>query len=117
MRLVRMVPGSARNWIAVNTVDKSSLNKEMKMKKMTVPFVTNSRNLASSAVISPRVSLKLLTALVSAWFCLQVSAATLTITNTNDSGVGSLRDALAGASDGDTINFSVTGTITLTSGQ
>jgi hypothetical protein len=46
----------------------------------------------------------------------QVRAATITVTNTNDSGPGSLRQALANANNGDTINFSVTGTITLTSG-
>ena len=34
-----------------------------------------------------------------------VHAATLTVTNTNDSGVGSLRGALASAVDGDTIDF------------
>src|SRR5581483_10746624 len=46
----------------------------------------------------------------------QVSAATITVTNTNDSGAGSLRQAIADAMPGDTINFSVTGAITLTSG-
>jgi hypothetical protein len=46
-------------------------------------------------------------------------AATITVMNTNDSGSGSLRQALADANDGDTIDFSVTtpATITLTSGQ
>lgn len=43
-------------------------------------------------------------------------AATVTVTNTNDSGAGSLRQALTIVNDGDTINFAVTGTITLTSG-
>jgi hypothetical protein len=43
-------------------------------------------------------------------------AATITVSNTSDSGPGSLRHALATANDGDTINFGVTGTITLTSG-
>jgi hypothetical protein len=43
-------------------------------------------------------------------------AATITITNTNDSGPGSLRQALAVAHDGDSITFAVSGTITLTSG-
>jgi hypothetical protein len=38
------------------------------------------------------------------------------VTNTNDSGPGSLRQALVDASDGDLINFAVTGTIVLTSG-
>jgi len=44
-------------------------------------------------------------------------AATITVTNTNDSGPGSLRQALANANNGDTINFAVTGTISLTSGE
>src|SRR6266498_1785327 len=43
-------------------------------------------------------------------------AATITVTNTNDSGAGSLRQALANANNGDRINFAVTGAITLTSG-
>lgn len=42
---------------------------------------------------------------------------TITVTNTNDSGVGSLRQALADANNGDTIDFSVTGTIGVTSGE
>jgi hypothetical protein len=41
----------------------------------------------------------------------------ITVTNTNDSGPGSLRQALADANDGDTINFAVTGEIGLTSGE
>jgi predicted outer membrane repeat protein len=40
-------------------------------------------------------------------------AATLTVTNTNDTGAGSLRDEILAALPGDTINFSVSGTITL----
>src|SRR5207344_2898705 len=41
----------------------------------------------------------------------------ITVINTNDSGPGSLRQGLADANDGDTINFAVTGTIGLTSGE
>ena len=41
----------------------------------------------------------------------------ITVTNTNDSGPGSLRQALADANDGDTIDFTVTGTIGLTSDE
>src|SRR4028119_1979294 len=46
--------------------------------------------------------------------------ATVTVTNTNDSGPGSLRNAIASAASGDTIRFagSLGGrTITLTSGE
>src|SRR5215472_8883020 len=48
------------------------------------------------------------------------SANTITVINTNDSGAGSLRQALVDANDGDTIDFdsSLNGqTITLTKGQ
>ena len=45
------------------------------------------------------------------------SATMITVTNTNDSGPGSLRQALGIANDGDTIDFAVSGTITLTSGE
>jgi hypothetical protein len=46
----------------------------------------------------------------------RVSAATITVNNTTDSGVGSLRQAILNAMPGDTINFSITGKITLTTG-
>jgi len=46
-----------------------------------------------------------------------LQAATLTVANTDDGGVGSLREAIADALSGDTIDFSVTGTIVLTSGE
>ncbi|MBI3421628.1 MAG: hypothetical protein HY011_01695 [Acidobacteria bacterium] len=56
-----------------------------------------------------------------AWFTVfRVQAATLTVTNTNDSRAGSLRQAVANAAAGDTIDFtglSLPATITLTSGQ
>jgi hypothetical protein len=45
-------------------------------------------------------------------------AATIAVTNTNDSGPGSLRNALAVANDGDTIDATgVSGTVLLTSGE
>ena len=47
---------------------------------------------------------------------MQAPATTITVTNTNDSGPGSLRQALTDANDADTIVFAVTGTIGLTSG-
>lgn len=47
-----------------------------------------------------------------------LSGNTILVTNTNDSGPGSLRDALAVANDGDTIDTTgVSGTILLTSGE
>lgn len=52
--------------------------------------------------------------------CAAVTSAhadTITVTNTNDGGPGSLRQSLAIANDGDTIVFAVTGTIGLTSGE
>src|SRR6478609_10181657 len=48
---------------------------------------------------------------------LPVHAATILVTNTNDSGPRSLRQALTIANDGDTIGFALTGTISLTSGE
>ena len=46
-------------------------------------------------------------------------AATITVTSTADSGAGSLRQAVADASAGDTVDFNLTypATITLTSGD
>jgi uncharacterized protein (UPF0333 family) len=54
--------------------------------------------------------------IILAYFTTSSFAATITVSNTNDSGPGSLRNAVSIAAPGDTINFSVTGTLTLTSG-
>src|SRR6187200_2105787 len=48
---------------------------------------------------------------------INVQAAPILVTNTDDGGTGSLRQALADANDGDAISFGVTGTITLTTGE
>jgi hypothetical protein len=64
-----------------------------------------------------RFNLRVPVCLVLCAMSMSARAATITITNTNDSGPGSLRQALADANDGDTINFAVTGTIGLTSGE
>src|SRR5438034_519295 len=45
------------------------------------------------------------------------SAATLTVSSTSDSGAGSLRQAIYDSGLGDTINFAVTGTVALTTGE
>lgn len=62
------------------------------------------------------LSLAMLTLL----FSVSVNAATYTVSNLNDSGAGSLRQAILdanGTADNDVIEFSVNGTITLTSGE
>src|SRR6185503_14308334 len=51
------------------------------------------------------------------WVTAPITAATITVTSTNDFGSGSLRQAIEDAAFGDTINFAVTGTITLTNGE
>ena len=67
-----------------------------------------------------RATLTLITLIGAAMVSVQnARSATITVTYTNDSGGGSLRQALADANDGDTINFSLItpATITLTSGE
>jgi hypothetical protein len=54
---------------------------------------------------------------VSCLIALNVQAAPILVTSSNDSGTGSLRQALANANNGDDIQFGVTGTITLTTGE
>jgi hypothetical protein len=59
-----------------------------------------------------RVTRKHLAILSTLLFCISAMpthAATITVTNTNDNGPGSLRHALTIANDSDTINFGVTG--------
>src|ERR1043166_5617387 len=51
------------------------------------------------------------------WLAKPGFAATITVINLNDSGAGSLRQAIADAVPGDMINFTVTGTINLTNGE
>src|SRR5689334_8252286 len=68
---------------------------------------------------SRNATVAVLVAFVSACLALAANAAQLTVTNTADSGAGSLRDQIAAAAPGDTIDFdpSVTGIIALTSGE
>src|SRR2546430_12263221 len=72
------------------------------------------KHTAQSALL--RLSVSICFVLVCA-VVISVHANVITVTNTNDSGPGSLRQALADANDGDTITFAVTGIIGLTSGE
>jgi hypothetical protein len=64
------------------------------------------------------VKTALLAGLLSALLLDGAFAATIKVTNTNDSGTGTLREALASATDGDTIDATgVSGTIFLTNGM
>jgi hypothetical protein len=68
--------------------------------------------------IRPTLNIKsAVVAMLSLAVVMTLRAGTITVTDTNDSGPGSLRQALADANDGDTIDFAVTGTIGLTSGE
>jgi len=57
------------------------------------------------------------TAIAALFLWTTVHANTITVTSTADNGAGTLRNALASVANGDTINFTVTGSITLTTGQ
>src|SRR5580765_1341847 len=75
---------------------------------------------ASTRRISVSAFFNLRTRIWLALFCsvsMSAYADIITVTNTNDSGPGSLRQALVDANDGDTINFAIAGTIGLTSGE
>src|SRR4029077_4696900 len=77
---------------------------------------TQTKTLMYQRIFNPSICRILFATCLSA-LCLiapRSEAATITVTNTNDSGAGSLRQALADANDGDTIDFGVTGTIPLT---
>src|SRR5207247_9210071 len=79
-----------------------------------VALTLKTNRMAQSALFSVR---GLICAVLVCAASISVRADTITITNTNDSGPGSLRQALADANDGDTIEFAVSGTIGLTSGE
>ena len=69
--------------------------------------------LGSGAVLATGVAARAMAA-----FAPAAGAVPIVVQNTNDSGAGSLREALANANPGDTIDLTgLTGTITLTSGE
>src|SRR6476646_4442975 len=56
--------------------------------------------------------------LFAASVCLPCAGATIrTVTSLGDNGAGTLRDTIAASASGDTINFAVTGTISLTTAE
>jgi hypothetical protein len=78
-----------------------------------IPFALAQRNATSKSVVKHGSASKRLAGVGSA-----LPANLIVVTNTNDSGPSSLRDALAAANDGDTIDATgVSGTILLTSGE
>ena len=81
------------------------------MKKRPLLIRSSMRSRIRSDIKSAIVVMALLALFV------ELRANTITVTNTNDSGPGSLRQALVDANDGDTIDFAVTGTIGLTTGE
>ena len=62
-------------------------------------------------------SLKLTLLLICFWGVQSAFAATITVTNGNNTGTGSLRNAISSAASGDIIVFSGVTTVTLTSGE
>src|SRR6202035_1683033 len=66
---------------------------------------------------NPRLLLALAVCTLGALIANPAFATNRTVTNLNDSGAGSLRDTIAASASSDSIDFSVTGTITLTSGE
>lgn len=55
-----------------------------------------------------KFKLRLWLIVISSLFFLKANSSTITVTNTNDSGAGSFRNAIASSSNGDVINFNIT---------
>jgi hypothetical protein len=94
-------------------VDSEWQNYKQLIRKGTTPMNTQMKKFNSNTS-------RILFATCLSALCLIVvstQAATITVTNTNDNGAGSLRQAIADAHNGDTVDFGVTGTITLSTGD
>src|SRR6266700_2461278 len=83
------------------------------------PMNTQMKTLMYQRIFNPGICRILFASFLSALclIALSAEAATITVINTNDSGAGSLRQALADTNDGNTIDFAVTCTITLTTDE
>ncbi len=82
------------------------------------PVVPFSGNKFLSKKHGERMKFKIIPAVVFVWLAIGItplSAATLTVTSLADLGAGSLREAIGAAASGDTIEFALTGTISLSS--
>src|SRR5262245_3812607 len=105
----------------------TSEHAKRKLRRVTCPLFLVAAVLAAiGAVASPRANQDGSTSLTkmvnlaedARFLCPAGQANVIVVTNTNDSGPGSLRDALGVANDGDTIDATgVSGTILLTSGE
>ncbi|MBV8705574.1 MAG: hypothetical protein JO028_00180, partial [Acidobacteriaceae bacterium] len=99
------------------TCSRNGVRKDLPSLSQKLMFQARTQNRAAGSRRSRSLFFGLVTGIFVWAGALPAFAAIQTVTNLNDSGAGSLRATIAGASAGDTIQFSVTGTITLTSGE
>jgi hypothetical protein len=88
--------------------------------KVTIMLLSNSCNCRAILWLKRMKTLKwaAICLTLACALAIPAHASTIIVTNTNDSGVGSLRQALADANDGDTIDATgISGAIALTSGE
>jgi len=88
------------------------------MRKNTLNYKKEHKTMRNNLTTTARLVLPMFILIILT--TLSAHAATLTVTNTDDSGAGSLRQAILDAAAGDTVDFNLSGcpcTITLTSGE